>query len=51
MPIFNWQGAPIAAVNISTQVARTDEKKLIEIYLPTLQEGVKKLNQQAGFKS
>lgn len=51
MPIINWQGATIAAVNVSTQVIRTDKKKLLEIYLPALQEGVKKLNHQTGSKS
>ena len=50
MPIINHQGATIAAINISTQVIRTDKKKLLEIYLPVLQEGVKKINQQTGIK-
>ncbi|MDQ7861277.1 IclR family transcriptional regulator C-terminal domain-containing protein [Peribacillus frigoritolerans] len=42
MPIINWQGATIAAVNVSIQVIRTDKN------LPALQEGVKKIKSSNG---
>jgi IclR family pca regulon transcriptional regulator len=49
MPVLNWNGETIAAINISTHILRTSEQRIIEIYLPVLKDGVKKLNKQTGF--
>lgn len=47
VPIFNKNGEVIAAINISTNSYRTNEKKLIEELLPILQKGADEINRYA----
>ncbi|HWO78702.1 MAG TPA: IclR family transcriptional regulator C-terminal domain-containing protein [Bacillus sp. (in: firmicutes)] len=49
VPIFNWKGEPIAAMNISTNSMRSSEEKIKNVYLPALLEGAEELNRQVGF--
>lgn len=44
VPIFNRRGETIAAINISTNVMRSSEKQIEELFLPALKEGAKQLN-------
>ncbi|WP_409300839.1 IclR family transcriptional regulator domain-containing protein [Peribacillus sp. SCS-155] len=46
VPIFNWKGKPIAAMNISTNNMRSSEEKIKNTYLPALIEGAMELNKQ-----
>lgn len=46
MPIFNRRGLPIAAINISTNLLRSSEQQIADVYLPALKEGARTINRQ-----
>ncbi|MEH7237232.1 IclR family transcriptional regulator domain-containing protein [Bacillus sp. JJ1562] len=44
VPIFNRKGEAIAAMNISTNMMRSSEKQIKEIFFPALKDGAEQLN-------
>jgi IclR family transcriptional regulator, pca regulon regulatory protein len=45
VPVVNRRGVTIAAINVSSQAARTSVDHMLRIFLPRLREAAREINQ------